>query len=160
LNAGSAKASSVSAPSRRATNRLPASPEWGPFRASFLWASANCYIYCGGRPHEKPRLFPGNGAVAEVNCYKTARTCNSRPRGPQLKAGLGAYPRTIYLSGRATARYLRRPRASATLSPPECRCCARSPCRASRRTMELVGRFHGSNHLPTKIVRSSCGMPG
>jgi hypothetical protein len=27
---------------------------------------------------------------------------------------------------------------------------------------ELVGRFHGSNHMPTKIgsLRCSCGMPG
>ena len=26
----------------------------------------------------------------------------------------------------------------------------------------LVGRFHGSNHMPTKIgsLRCSCGMPG
>jgi uncharacterized protein (DUF1330 family) len=31
----------------------------------------------------------------------------------------------------------------------------------SQRTV-LVGRFHGSNHMPTKIgsLRCSCGMPG
>ena len=33
---------------------------------------------------------------------------------------------------------------------------------AEARRFRLVGRFHGSNHMPTKIgsLRSSCGMPG
>jgi hypothetical protein len=31
-----------------------------------------------------------------------------------------------------------------------------------RAARDLVGRFHGSNHMPTKIgsLRCSCGMPG
>jgi hypothetical protein len=32
----------------------------------------------------------------------------------------------------------------------------------ARAAYELVGRFHGPNHMPTKIgsLRFSCGMPG